>query len=192
MSVAIGLFFILIGLFHLAFPYASWYLSIGWKIRDAEPSDGYLVLTRVGGGLAAGIGLIVLVVGIVQAVQVTVQQSHKLDGWQTFQREMTVNNIIAIGEQYQSAKATSEQIKAFVADIKDVNLTFGVTGGNTFSAMDSFTITCRDGYQASLINVDNNGTFGIASGTAWLAPDYEFNSDSLNTWAQQFISAGAS
>lgn len=181
MAIAVGVVLLLVGLFHLAFPYVSWFLSIGWKIRDAEPSDAYLGFTRVGGGIAAGVGLITLIVGILQAL---VGNYYNTNTFATFAKEMTVSNIRSIREQHSSVRATPAQIREFVHDIRGVEITYTVTGGG-FSGVNSFTISCRDGYAASLINVDNGGMFGVASGTAWGAPDYEFHSASLARWAQQ-------
>lgn len=64
---AVGVILLLAGGVHLLFPRATWYLSIGWKIADAEPSDDYLALTRVGGGIAVGVGIILMVIGFIHA-----------------------------------------------------------------------------------------------------------------------------
>lgn len=48
-------------LISVMYPEKSWYLSRGWKYRNAEPSDTYLELTKVGGV----IGCIVSVIGII-------------------------------------------------------------------------------------------------------------------------------
>ncbi|HHV45910.1 MAG TPA: hypothetical protein GXX53_03230 [Tissierellia bacterium] len=50
-------FLILIGLFNIFFPRAAWYLEIGWKIKDSEPSEGALIFHRV-------IGVIFCIAGI--------------------------------------------------------------------------------------------------------------------------------
>lgn len=52
-----GFIILLLGLFNLFFPKAAWYLEIGWKLKDAEPSDGVLILNRV-------IGIIVCIIGV--------------------------------------------------------------------------------------------------------------------------------
>ncbi|QSO45544.1 hypothetical protein [Alicyclobacillus mengziensis] len=45
-------------------------------------------------------------------------------------------------------------------------------------------ISCKDGYQVDLIEVDQQGTFGITTNTAvGITPDYEFTSGSLTDWA---------
>lgn len=186
MSVGIAFFLLIVGLVHLIFPTASWFLSIGWKIRNAEPSDAYLVLSRIGGGIVSGIALIVIVVSFVQTGQ---KQAHAMDGWNKFQKEMTVKNIVSItDEQNSNVQATPQEIREFIQDLQGVSATqygtnnSGLTG--SFAAQNSFLITCTDGYHEVLINEDNNGHFGIA-GPGWLAPDYEFTSEAINVWVQQ-------
>lgn len=39
-------------------PRLAWYLSEGWKFRDAEPSDAYLAWSRIGGVIFLIIGLV--------------------------------------------------------------------------------------------------------------------------------------
>lgn len=50
-----------VGIFNLAAPKASWYLSYGWRFKDAEPSDAAITLSRIGGGIAIVIGVIMLI-----------------------------------------------------------------------------------------------------------------------------------
>ncbi|WP_424922995.1 DUF6199 family natural product biosynthesis protein [Alicyclobacillus sacchari] len=57
----------MVGVFHLLAPEAAWYLHIGWKLRDAEPSDGYLMFLRVGGGAGCLIGLILIIAAMVSS-----------------------------------------------------------------------------------------------------------------------------
>lgn len=49
---SLGIVIILFGLLGAIFPQAAWYLEIGWKLRDAEPSEFALIANRVGGILA--------------------------------------------------------------------------------------------------------------------------------------------
>lgn len=57
MKFLIGLIALIIGVVNIASPETAWYLSDGWKYKDAEPTDEALLLTRVGGGAAILIGL---------------------------------------------------------------------------------------------------------------------------------------
>lgn len=56
----VGILLLLFGSLNAAFPRVAWYLKDGWKFQDAEPSDEALMLYRVGGGLAAVVGLVVM------------------------------------------------------------------------------------------------------------------------------------
>ncbi|MBB5171952.1 DUF6199 family natural product biosynthesis protein [Texcoconibacillus texcoconensis] len=56
----VGIIFILGGLFSAFFPHAAWYLQIGWKLKDTDPSELALIANRVGGGIVAIIGLFTL------------------------------------------------------------------------------------------------------------------------------------
>ena len=58
----VGLLFIGLGLWNAVSPYSSWYLSHGWRYKDAEPSDAALGFTRFGGIAAIVIGVIVFFV----------------------------------------------------------------------------------------------------------------------------------
>ncbi len=55
-----GILLMIIGLFNLISPQTGWYLSYGWRFKDAEPSDAALVMARIGGGIAILIGVILL------------------------------------------------------------------------------------------------------------------------------------
>ena len=56
----VGLLLIPFGILQAAFPRFFWFLSDGWKYRNAEPSDMAIGLGRVGGVIIAFIGLIML------------------------------------------------------------------------------------------------------------------------------------
>lgn len=58
MNVFVGLFAIIIGIINVASPETGWYLSHGWKYRDAEPSDEALTWGRISGVIAIIIGII--------------------------------------------------------------------------------------------------------------------------------------
>lgn len=63
MNVLIGLVIVVIGAINTLSPETGWYLSSGWKFRDAEPSDAALLWTRVSGIATILIGLFFLFAG---------------------------------------------------------------------------------------------------------------------------------
>lgn len=48
-NVLAGLLLLALGAWHTFSPYSAWYLSWGWRYKDAEPSDAALAFTRIGG-----------------------------------------------------------------------------------------------------------------------------------------------
>ncbi|GAA3409918.1 DUF6199 family natural product biosynthesis protein [Paenibacillus hodogayensis] len=56
--------FIGVGLLNLFFPRTAWFWNIGWQFRNAEPSDAAVMMGRIGGLLAIGIGVFLLVAGV--------------------------------------------------------------------------------------------------------------------------------
>ena len=61
-NVVLIFFLIVIGVFNAVWPKTAWYLGYGWRFKDAEPSEAALSLTRVGGIIAAVIGIAMMVV----------------------------------------------------------------------------------------------------------------------------------
>ena len=43
-------------------PHTAWYLQVGWQYKNLEPSDGALIMVRIGGiiGVIACIAIIVI------------------------------------------------------------------------------------------------------------------------------------
>lgn len=52
------------GIFNLVSPRTAWYLSYGWRFKNAEPSDAALVLGRLGGGLVTLIAVFLLIASL--------------------------------------------------------------------------------------------------------------------------------
>jgi hypothetical protein len=63
-AITIGFFgfiFMIIGIIGAMFPRAAWYMSEGWKFKDAEPSDAALIMNRIMGIVFAIIGFFFMV-----------------------------------------------------------------------------------------------------------------------------------
>lgn len=52
---------IVMGIFQLVSPQTAWYLSYGWRYKNAEPSDIALVMERMGGVVEIIVGIIILI-----------------------------------------------------------------------------------------------------------------------------------
>ena len=54
----LGALLMIFGLFHLIAPSTAWYLSHGWRFKDAEPSELVLALNRLVGGITLLVGFL--------------------------------------------------------------------------------------------------------------------------------------
>ena len=63
-NILLGILLCGVGVLNIFHPEFGWYLKLGWKFRDGEPSDLYLGLARFGGGVSALVGVIVILVAI--------------------------------------------------------------------------------------------------------------------------------
>ena len=61
-KIIVPVLLMLIGGLNAAAPRAAWQLEYGWRYKNAEPSPAALTLNRVGGIIAAIIGVVILLV----------------------------------------------------------------------------------------------------------------------------------
>lgn len=59
-NIGVGLLVILLGIFYAAAPYAAWYIGHGWRFENAEPSELYLAMLRIGGIILIIAGLLAI------------------------------------------------------------------------------------------------------------------------------------
>ena len=61
-NVLVIILLLLIGIFNAVSPETAWYLSDGWKYKNAEPSEEALGVTRLGGIVALVLGVMMILV----------------------------------------------------------------------------------------------------------------------------------
>ena len=57
-NLAVGLLIVLLGGINALFPNIPIYLKYGWRFENAQPSEAYLLMTRIGGVIALIAGLV--------------------------------------------------------------------------------------------------------------------------------------
>ena len=57
-NAGIGLLLMGLGAVNFFIPHLPFYLKYGWAVENAEPSDAYITVTRIGGAIAAVLGLV--------------------------------------------------------------------------------------------------------------------------------------
>lgn len=58
----LALILLAVGIWQMKYPETLFYVNRGWMFREAEPSDTYLAMTRVGGGIVIIAGVILFFV----------------------------------------------------------------------------------------------------------------------------------
>lgn len=61
-NVGLILFLLIVGVINTAWPQATWYLDVGWKVKDAEPSEAALIWGRVVGVALLIIAAVMIIV----------------------------------------------------------------------------------------------------------------------------------
>lgn len=180
--MGIGLLLLIVGGVHALFPRFCWFLSIGWKLRDAEPSDLYLGVSRFLGSLAGIGGLVVLLVSVVQ----NRVEAGTAISWQSVQSHLAAGNIASVRTSSgQAVKTTPEELDALHRGIRDLSPDSFQADSGSFHGFGSVTITCKDGFQATLIQLDPDSEVGIAVGDARLAPTFTAHSSELHEWIDE-------
>ncbi len=59
-KITAAILLLIIGVLNIISPKMSWYLSYGWRFRNAEPSDAALAVARIGGVIGSVAGIILL------------------------------------------------------------------------------------------------------------------------------------
>lgn len=60
-KIAVVLLLLAAGVFYIVSPRSAWYIELGWRLKDAEPSPAALAVNRVGGVIFLIIAIAVLI-----------------------------------------------------------------------------------------------------------------------------------
>lgn len=152
-------------------PKLAWNLSIGWKIKDSEPSDSALVFYRLSSVVASIILAIILFNNLSNAVGTS--------RWETnFVKRFTVENIESInitsinGEKGEPF--TAEEIETFARVIGKVEIV-KLPVQNSFGYSSSYLVTYKDGTQDKIYYTG----IGFQLRPMGVDSEYRFQSDEL-------------
>ncbi|MFC4812922.1 hypothetical protein [Paenibacillus sp. GCM10023250] len=148
-----GFLLMLLGLFNALFPYPAWYLSIGWRIKDAEPTEAALFTNRAVGVIAAIVGLIVLI------------SSCSLGGGgssghvASFQKRLLAGEVqeLKVMAGAEPTAAVSKEELAQAVDLMAHAPMDGFTPDMLFSGAGEVTIVYKDGTTDDLLITPSGG-----------------------------------
>jgi len=177
MNGLVGFILIIIGVISAVSPQSAWYMSIGWKFRDAEPSDAALAMHRITGVIGVIIGIILIVSSCSSGFVSTKWEKQ-------FQERVDAGEVVNISFDYGQRTITAEEQESLVGMIKEATLTrFDL--GSSYGYSGSGEITFRDGEKVELILFGPSG--GIELHPSAVSHAYRINSDELESWIRANI-----
>ncbi len=144
----IGFICIVAGMFAVATPYSAWYLSVGWKFKEAEPSDLALTSHRIG-------GCVLLIVGLI--LMVSSCSFSSASNWpERFQNRLTETPIAKITVGFNPEATLSDEEILTVAEMLQKGEYISFDPGTLFSYNTEAVLHFADGYEVSLYITGNH------------------------------------
>lgn len=180
MSGLLGFVLIFFGAISVMWPYSAWYLSVGWKLKDAEPSDLALTMNRVGGSLMVIVGFIVML------------SSCSSGGGQGGEWPERLKAQLAAGEvqqitigMFEPVPLTQEETDGVVEMIKASKLE-AFDPGSTYGASNTGRIVFKDSSSVELVIFGPSG--GIELHPNHTKKKYKIISEPLKHWFREYHS----
>lgn len=160
-----------IGLFNLFVPRVAWFAAIGWKIRNAEPSEAYLIIHRIGGGLACIIAIVIIAGTWQKGTQTTEKMIRDM---------LTSNQIESMTLQMQPITSLNTvELKNWILNSKWETPTVDYRQNSSFSSIAELDLHFANGNEIAIFDM-GNGQFGVSKNLFY--PDFIFSNPSLESW----------
>ncbi|WP_338541173.1 DUF6199 family natural product biosynthesis protein [Paenibacillus tundrae] len=174
MSVFIGVLALILGVLFAIWPYLGWYLRLGWRLKDAEPSDLALSVDRI-------LGVVLVIIGLVLIVSSCSTGSKSDHTWaEQFKNKLDAEQVkeIRIG-MFNPTTLSQEETNTVVQMIQNAELR-PFESGNAFGASNTGEITFIDGTSVELVIWGSSGGIELHPNAA--QTQYEIMSEELKEW----------
>ncbi|WP_340026522.1 DUF6199 family natural product biosynthesis protein [Paenibacillus sp. FSL K6-1096] len=177
MTGLIGFIIVAIGLVIAVWPKAAWYLRLGWRFKNAEPSGLALGAERV-------TGVILVIAGFILMVSSCASGSADRHWAERFKEKLDSGQVqeISIG-LINPAVLSGEETTKMIQMIQDAELR-PFDSGNSFGASNTGTITFTDQTRVDIVILGPTG--GIELHPDDTQTDYEIMSEELKTWLANY------
>ncbi|MCG7378088.1 hypothetical protein MH215_13885 [Paenibacillus sp. ACRSA] len=174
MSAFIGVLALILGALFAIWPYLGWYLRLGWRLKDAEPSDLALSVDRI-------LGVVLVIIGLILIVSSCSTGSQSNHTWaEQFKKKLDAGQVkeISIG-MFNPTTLSEEETNTVVQLIQHAELRPFDTG-NAFGSSNAGKITFMDGLSVELVIWGSSG--GIELHPDATQTKYEIMSEELKEW----------
>lgn len=170
MQAVVGLLLMAAGALGAISPYSAWYLSTGWKFKDAEPSEAALLMNRLGGIAGVIVGLVVLVSSCSMA-------GGERAVAKQFQNRLLAGEVRDIKVGFGEARSLSKEDLDQAVELMASSPMSAFDPGNAYGASGKATIYYEDGTTDELVFSPTGGIeLHPSSGKA-----YRFDSTELES-----------
>ncbi|WP_339167855.1 DUF6199 family natural product biosynthesis protein [Paenibacillus sp. FSL R5-0341] len=174
MTGIIGVLVLIIGLIMAIWPYFAWYVRLGWKFKDAEPSDLALSTGRIS-------GIVFMIVGFILIVSSCSTGSGADSKWaEQFKEKLDAGQVQEISIGMSNPSILSEEEKNTVIQmIQDAELR-PFDAGNVIGSNNAGKITFTDETSLEIVIFGPSG--GIELHPMATEKEFEIMSEELKTW----------
>lgn len=172
-----GVVILAIGLVIAIWPKVAWYLRLGWRFKNAEPSGLALGVERV-------TGVILVIAGFILIVSSCASENAERRWSEQFKEKLDSGQVqeISIG-MINPTVLSEEETNRMIQMIQDAELR-PFDAGNSFGASNTGTITFKDQTRVDMVILGPSG--GIELHPDDSETDYEIMSGSLKSWLMSY------
>lgn len=168
-----GCLFIISGLIAAISPYSAWYLSYGWRFKDAEPSDLALGAERI-------IGILLVIAGFIMMVSSCSAGSADRNWPDKFKEKLAAGEVQEISIGFITpVTLTSEETTEVIKMLLDAEL-IPLEPSNVYGANNSGSIMFKNQTNVEIVFFGNSG--GIELHPNDTEKIYSINSNDLEKW----------
>jgi hypothetical protein len=173
--ILLALILLILGVITAVFPYAGWYLSIGWQFKDAEPSDLALGMQRIAGIIFSIIGLVLIISSCSDLIS--------KNTWpRDFKEKLSAGHVKSIYLDLEGAPLSEEQKNDILSLIRNAEMRYVEDKSYSSTYNTSLEITFTDGSRET---IEDHGTHFQIRPNGVKDTKYLFNSDDLENWIRE-------
>lgn len=172
MTGVFGCLFIIVGLIAAISPYSAWYLSVGWKFKDAEPSDLALGAERI-------VGIVLVIAGFIMVLSSCSAGSAERNWPDKFKEKLTAGEVQEISIGFTPVTLSSEETTEVVRMMEEAEL-IPMDSSNVYGANNTGSIKFTDQTTVEIVFYGNSGSIELhPSNTKKI---YIIDSEDLEKW----------
>jgi len=169
-----GFLFFVLGLVAAVWPYSAWYVSVGWQLKDSEPSEFALGVHKI-------TGVIGVMIGFVMMISSCSFGGSADERWaEQFKNKIAAGQVQEIHIGLTSPISLNEEEKTEVVNMIQQAELIPFDPGTSYGATNTGTIVFRDSSTVEIVIFGPSG--GIELHPEVTESKFKISSDELEYW----------